>query len=466
MNLKLYKLICEQCDSILNSKRSNINTVAVSSLHIMKEHPEIMQQIFGNKKKLASSKNILIKILNYLINFFIEKENFYLRKKIKNSCDVLILSNLINEKFCNDSKDFYFGDVERALNKSKLKTFTALRNFTDRKSSYLKENINRDKILFSERTDLFFELKLIFFMFLEFFNVRKIINTEIKNNKEFNLKSLISVKTIATNLRFANQVKQLVIRLKPKLLIIPFEGHAWERVVIKTVKKISKNVKVAAYQFSIKTKYQHSLFRPLKKEYNPDVLFTSGLITKKILQKKYNCKIKILGSNKFINKKKFTQSKKNFLILPEAFESEMKFLYDFAYQAAKKFPEHKFIYRCHPMSLNYLKNFDKTKPKNLIISKNSLIKDISLCKFTIFRGSASVFQSISSGLIPIYLDRKNELNINPLYSVLPERLVVKKPSDLNLIIKYKKKGKLLKKIKNYNKNYFMRLKPSVIKSII
>ena len=118
------------------------------------------------------------------------------------------------------------------------------------------------------------------------------------------------------------------------------------------------------------------------------------------------------------------------------------------------------------MSLNYLKNFDKTKPKNLIISKNSLIKDISLCKFTIFRGSASVFQSISSGLIPIYLDRKNELNINPLYSVLPERLVVKKPSDLNLIIKYKKKGKLLKKIKNYNKNYFMRLKPSVIKSII
>ena len=118
------------------------------------------------------------------------------------------------------------------------------------------------------------------------------------------------------------------------------------------------------------------------------------------------------------------------------------------------------------MSLNNLKNFDKPNLKNLIISNNTFKNDLPLCKFAIFRGSASVFQSISCGLIPIYLDQKNELNINPLYSVLPKKLVVKKPDDLSLIIKYKKKDKLLEKIRDYNKNYFMKLKPSVIKSII
>ena len=83
------------------------------------------------------------------------------------------------------------------------------------------------------------------------------------------------------NLRLKYQIQELIKIINPKLIIIPFEGHAWERVIIKSIKDINPNIKIAAYQFSITTKFQHSIFRPLKKDYNPDIIFTTGTITKK-----------------------------------------------------------------------------------------------------------------------------------------------------------------------------------------
>ena len=97
--------------------------------------------------------------------------------------------------------------------------------------------------------------------------------------------SLLSFRTIVSNLRLSYQIKSLVKILKPKLILITFEGHAWERVLIKTIKGMRLNIKLGAYQFTSTTKYQHSIFRKLKKEYNPDLVLTSGEITKKNLSK-------------------------------------------------------------------------------------------------------------------------------------------------------------------------------------
>ena len=47
MNLKLYKYICKQCDIILNSNLATKNTIAISSLHVLKEHPVLMQKYLG-----------------------------------------------------------------------------------------------------------------------------------------------------------------------------------------------------------------------------------------------------------------------------------------------------------------------------------------------------------------------------------------------------------------------------------
>ena len=119
------------------------------------------------------------------------------------------------------------------------------------------------------------------------------------------------------------------------------------------IKDLNKGIKIASYQFTITTQHQHSLFRPLKAEYNPDIILTSGKITKKKFQENYKCPVKILGSNKY---KKISRSKvkkqNKFLIIPEAFYSETDRLLNFTLAVAEVLPDHKFIFRCHPMMKN------------------------------------------------------------------------------------------------------------------
>ena len=81
----------------------------------------------------------------------------------------------------------------------------------------------------------------------------------------------------------------------------------------------------------------------------------------------------------------------------------------------------------------------KTKhcSNNFIISKNTLEEDNLKCDFAIYRNSAAIFDSISYGLMPVYLKSKDNLNINPLYSILPKKFFIKSANDLKFIIKYK-----------------------------
>ena len=466
MNLKFYKYLCRESDKILKSKKSSYKTIAISSLHILKEHPTLFPQFI--KKENRNYRNFYFeiskKIFIYLSNFFLERKNFYLDKKLNRKHDVLIISNIINKNHINKT-DFYFGDLEKKLKKLNIKTVTAIRNFTDSKTANLKKNLIKKRILLSQRTDIIFEFKIILEILKEYFYIKKILKNVQNKKKKLILKKIISIKSIAYNLRIANQIKKLVLKIKPNLLIIPFEGHAWERLVINICRDKSINLKIAAYQFSVKTENQHALFRPLDHEYNPDIILSSGVITQKYFKKKYDCPVKILGSPKFLKNINKNKLKNNFLILPEAFQSEMEILYDFSLSAAKKYPEYNFIYRPHPMANKFLSNLKKINLKNFNISKNKFKIDLSYCSYAIFRGSASIFESISHGLFPIYLNRKNELNINPLYSVLPKKFIIEDIQDIETIIKNNEKKKVFKKIRQYTEKYFMKLDANIIKLI-
>ena len=112
--------------------------------------------------------------------------------------------------------------------------------------------------MLSQRTDIIFEFKIILEILKEYFYIKKILKN-VQNKKKINFKKIISIKSIAYNLRIANQIKKLVLKIKPNLLIIPFEGHAWKDLVINICRDKSINLKIAAYQFSVKTENQHSL---------------------------------------------------------------------------------------------------------------------------------------------------------------------------------------------------------------
>lgn len=453
MNYSSYKKLTKYCDKLLLSKSSSIYTHSISDLHIIKEHPELLKNYFQTKKNYHKKKNVYFKkILKYLLNLFFEKKNYNLSELQKKGCDVLILSNIINEKHLNIKDDFYFGDIENKLNNSGFKTFTILRNFTKLTNSELNLKLKKNKILLFKSTYFLLELILFLKAMREFFLIKKKYTFPNIKNLKNNFLSLLSFRTIITNLRFCHQVRNIVQITKPSLLIITFEGHAWERVLIKMIKMINSKTKIAAYQFTSLTKNQYSVFRKLNEGYNPDLILTTGSIPQKKFTKKYSCKVKIIGSVKYKKtKKKITINKKNtFLILPEAFYSETLLLYNFSIACAKIYPDFNFIFKCHPMLNNIV---DKTKLKNFKISKNSLSEEILKSRFVIYRGTAGVYESVFQGLIPIYLKDKNEMSINPIYDVFPRELEVSKPSQILKIVKKKKKYRN-KKLLKYCKNYF------------
>ena len=60
MNLKLYKYLCRESDKILKSKKSSYKTIAISSLHILKEHPTLFPQFI--KKENRNYRNFYFEI--------------------------------------------------------------------------------------------------------------------------------------------------------------------------------------------------------------------------------------------------------------------------------------------------------------------------------------------------------------------------------------------------------------------
>ena len=425
MKVKNYKKLCKFCDKVLLSKKSTIYTHAVTDLHILKEHPVILDKYFNisnYSNKDTSSLNF--KILKYLKDLFFENKNFKLSNFQKNGCDVIIISNLINEKHLSDSKDFYFGNLEKKLNNEGLKTFTVLRNFTEIKYLKLKLKLSKNKIILFKTTHIVNEIFFLIKAVTEFFKIKKKINKLKILNLKSSFLNLLSFRSVLSNLRLSSQVKELIKITKPSLLIITFEGHAWERVLIKTIRSLNPSIKIAAYQLTSMTRFQHSIFRKLRKDYNPDLILTTGEVTKKKFIREYNSETKIIGSNKstrsndeFRLNKINSDKKINFLFLPEGFYSETLFLYNFAVKCAIMYPNFNFTFKYHPMINKSLK---KKNLNNFCISRKNLKYELKKNHFTIFRGSAAVYEAILNGSVPIYLSISNEMSINPLSDIFPK----------------------------------------------
>jgi hypothetical protein len=470
LNIRNYKSLCKLCDKILLSKKSTFFTHSITSLHVLKEHPVLLNDYFKFVKlKKIKKKFIIKKFFSYFANFFLESKNYEINKNVTKKCDVLLFSNLINLSNANKVNDFYYGDIEKKLNTSGIKTRTVLRNFTDKNSKFINKIITKNKILLTKRTNFLNEILIIFRLISEYFYLKKNFYIPKIPTLKNSFLSFLSLRSMISNLRLFYQIEELIQKVRPKLIIIPFEGHAWERLIIKMLNHLNLNILICSYQFTVTTKYQHSLFRLLKKGYNPDIIFTSGKVTKKQFEINYNCPVKILGSNKFkklVKAKPKVYKNSNFLIIPEAFYSEIDYLLIFTLKIAKLLPDKNFIFRCHPMiNVDEIKN-NVSLPKNVQFSFKSLSEDINACKFVLFRGSAAVFETVMHGLKPIYLDIKHEPNINPFKDCFSNKYNVVNPEDIFPIIREYKVKKIENKIIKYANEYFTKIDINQIKSLL
>ncbi len=156
MNKKKYNLFARKSFEFLNSKNSNDVSVSISSLNIIKHHPEYIKKI-DQVRNLIILKILIINFLKFIkssLNIF--KKN---RKIKKEKIDVLIISHLTNAVQFKYNKDLYFGNLEQILLKKKLRVKKLLINHT--KFEYLSNKIQSNKIIISRSIPFHFELIIL-----------------------------------------------------------------------------------------------------------------------------------------------------------------------------------------------------------------------------------------------------------------------------------------------------------------
>jgi hypothetical protein len=409
-------------------------------------NPQLPRSIKVENNKIDF--NLSKKILNFILKFLRFNKNYdsFLNKDYK----YLILSHLVSYNHLNYDNDFYFGNLAKKLNKNEV-LFVLIDHIGFKKKNIIKK-IKGNYIILSKKLNFFLEIKLLLktsikLLYYSFFNT---------NLRLFSLKNILGS---IDNQRTSLQIRKIFKNFTFKNFLFTYEGYPYEKLVCLEAQKINKNLRRIGYQFGVIRKFQYSLFSFISRKFDPDVIFTIGNYNKRLLISKFNKRSKIynfgLLKNNQINvkkKKNLNNKKIKVLVMPEGIINEIKIFIDFCLKNQNK--EIEFTFRLHPI---YLKNKIVNKEinrnlRNVKVSKNKLEYDIKNNDYLLYRGTGAVFGAINSGLIPIYLYKKDQVTIDPLFEV-NKKHIIEYNSDLLDFIKIKKIFK-----KKELKNEFIKIK--------
>ena len=436
--------------------------MAIRSLHIIKNHPD-----YYNKTTNSLILSIPLIIIKRLILIFLStfKSSSRLKDIDLQHSKVIFLSHLINKNHAYSSYDFYYGALKKILDKKKISNFKILFNHVNYNSSSNKKKfLNKNFLILDKILDFKSEFKIINDQFNEFFRLsKKYLYCNNNYRKKIIKEAMLSVFEEQTTfaLRASHQLKTIIEKVNPKILISTYEGYPWERLCFYIAKKHLNKIICIAYQNSPIIKSNYAMKRNLKKNYNPDYIWCSNknsyneLIHSKKLNKKI---IKNFGSPKNFNLKKIKKIffLKTCLVIPEGTYSECIKLFNFSLLCALKNQSLKFIWRVHPIikieKILSLLNISKKKlPNNIYISKNiDINKDIIKSDFVLYRGSSAVIQCVSQGCIPIYFDIHKNINIDPIYKYYKKKNYISQIQEFEKLCKFDFLNK--KEIINFNKN--------------
>jgi len=283
-----------------------------------------------------------------------------------------------------------------------------------------------------------------------------------------------------SSLRMSKEIDALVSKMRPKLIVVTHEGHAWERIFFASARRAFPSVRCIGYQHAAVFRLQHALIRKLTSQYNPDHILTAGSISKCQLENEPDLKgipISILGSNRYLNRVKINAEREAMalgrfnnltgrvcLVIPEGTPSECQILFDFSFRCAQSYPEIQFVWRMHPIlpfeSLKSQNGNFNNLPENITISRQIIEGDIARSRWALYRGSTAIIQAVVAGLRPIYLAIPNELTIDPLYEAGAGRVIVKSVAEfyqailLDFDVPKTQLGLEFKKTQKYCENLF------------
>ena len=411
-----------------------------------------LANLYPRNKILENKISFRVKIINYFRKFFL-KNFLYSNVKLEQTFDYLIVSHLVNYENIKYNNDFYFGDLGQKLGKNKV-LFLLIDHIKVEKKKFKKKSLGNYIVLpmfLSFFTELKTHLKTFLILFLKGLNY--------PNIKIFSIDNV--VRSVESQ-RIANQVSFFAKKFKIKKIFLTFEGQSYEKLLCYKVRENNKNIICIGYQFGILRKFQHSMFLNIKKKYFPDFIFSVNNYNKSILSR--NLKKK---KNTLFNKSSKQFSKKfRILVMPEGIPNEIEFF--LKYCNANNNSRIIFCFRLHPIFQNnsFTKNLNIKDNSNIKISENELDYDLKQNDYILYRGTSAVINAVAQGLVPIYLNNKNEVTIDPLHVFNRRHSVNSDESLIKFMIKINNKNNFKNeqnKIYNFSKNFY---KNSNIKAIL
>lgn len=476
MNEEQYLQVCEACDRALLAPESTLERMSIPWLHVLREHPSFLKNYEALFASSPALRNAVVTPAAKVRSFAgwlrqmwraltSDGEPWSASQALSGPVDVLFVSHLLNDADAGKASDFYFGNLPDLLRAEGRRIVVALIDHSatpDASRAQRWDGSASPRVVFSSTLGLQSELSLFRRLRRESSHLATLSRREASGlmKKVFARASLEAKSGNArATLRMSVQLNCLVATIKPKMMIVTYEGHAWERVAFSAARDASAGLQCVGYQHAAIFKLQHGALRKLGRLFDPDLILTAGFVSKGQIEnsmKTQGISVRVLGSNRAFSSKKNGEegvTEKNdeidlrlrnsmsntCLVLPEGIISECLVLFDFSLRCAALMPNTKFIWRLHPLikpeSLMDVSEHLRHLPANVEFSRVSMEEDFKRSKYALYRGSTAIVSAVSAGLRPIYLLRFGEMSIDPLYELDTVREKVTNPLDLEAIFK-------------------------------
>ncbi len=484
---KRYSKICKACDSVLLGCNSRSEIIAINFLHVIRASPKSLQSytyLFNNEFWLyrilrhyfLMIKNIMGIFYNILCSIFYRTQKF---DAMTHNADFLFISHYTGVKNgLTHYQDSYFGEMVNQLCQNGKSSVVAYIN--ESKSNASNEVFQKKSgvlpIVLSNITSFINLIKIYQGVFSAYKSLSKTNNSlPVKVIEQAKI-SLFFRGTIR-NLILADQVGSIIKKYSPNCIITTYEGHAWERLVFAMARSVNPNIKCISYQHVPLFKFQHAIRRNLGKQYDPDVILTSGRVSATQLQsldQLDKVRISVIGSgrNMVAESSHLSHQREidavSCIVAPEGTMDECNLIFKFSLGCAKKNKDINFIFRFPPMiNINLLIKHNKkfrNLPDNITISEVSLLDDISRSNVILYRGSSVVIQAVVFGLKPIYLKVDNELTMDPLYEITEGREIVTNVEEFKLSLSKNIDTNIKEELVNYCKEIYTPLDIAVLEN--
>lgn len=459
MNETEYFWLTDVCDRALLSREASPDWIAVPFLHVLREHPAILAQYshlfsanpFSSRMRPEIWRNASL-LRPLLFSPFGWRDIEPNDTGIIGQVDILFVSHLVSAEADPDVPDFYYGRLSEYLAAEGITSMTALidHDAWGRPKSKMRfsrpvpaARIVLPRVLrYAEEWALLARAKQAATEISAYRD--RLTDTDERRVIDAAIRAAMSSATVST-LRIQALIGRLCARLKPKVVIVTWEGHAWERAAFHAARLANASTACLGYQHTIFQRHSHALMRSLGTAYDPDGLLAMGYVTAEALRNAWNehsVPVSVYGSHRRYTGTPLPKSDaagSQCLVIPEGLEAECLSLIDFTFRAAALLKELRFVIRMHPVL-----PFDdfvhrhpglRKLPVNVRVSTSRDIEnDFAESNWALYRGSSAAVHAVLAGLRPIYISAPEELAIDPLFSLDVWRRTVSSIQELQSTI--------------------------------